>query len=667
MTHSIQTLLGTLAGAFRFLIVSAILIALAAFTVITVPDPIVDRLIEDDIHAQSALWQQQVIRQLEDADASFETSEVTEKDEHFLLLLVEASEAFRFHLFDAEGHIFWSTDFAKIGTTEKNSYFRDQVAQGFTYFKMEQKPLSEIQDSHDGHDHADLPSPSTEHTHMNEVGRNSFDGFFDNGAEGQAPHAHSELRQVAEIYVPYMHNGKFEGAIEFYSDVTDKRATFITRVRLSLSLIVTAVLATMLLSGLMMLRNNAKHVRQLNARNTKERDIMDQQLRLAREVQLLGELNEWLQSSRSLDELFEMVARFMTHILPNAEGSIYVYSNSRDVLDGCASWNGGSHKAHIHPDTCWGLRRGRTYEYGASEVDFTCEHAEPHDGRPYYCFPILAHGETVGLMHLRAGQGAERAFRQSKKLAQMCAEQISMAIANVRMRDQLHDQSVRDPLTGLFNRRHMTETLRKAIGTSQNSGTPLSLIAVDVDHFKKFNDNHGHDAGDMVLRAVGAALEKACDGDEVACRMGGEEFTLILPGTSNPDTLVKAEALRKSVEEITVRYGEKALPHVSISLGVAHYPQHGTLPQDLLRAADEALYDAKAKGRNQVQVAGRPALNPRDAEAEPKTEPDRKDALVEQWENDLAAEQKTGQDTGQTEEPTTALTPLPGPKGNAAR
>lgn len=646
MPLTLRTFLGKLSRAFQFLSLCALFAAAAAYTVYKAPDPIVDRLIEDDIRAQSVLWQQQVIRQLEDADASFETSEITEHDEHFLLLLVEASEAFRFHLFDAEGEIFWSTEFAKIGSKEESSYFHEQVAKGLTYYKFGQKPLSEIQDSHEEHGHEEGAANARDHAQISQDMTRNFGNLFgivETATEDQHDHDADELRDVAEIYVPYMHNGRFDGAIEFYSDVTDMRATFISRVRLSLSLIAAAVLSTMFFAGMMMLRTNARHVRQLNARNTKERDIMDKQLRLAREVQLLGELNEWLQSSHSLEELFEMVARFMTHILPSAEGSVYVYSNSRDVLDGCASWNGGTHRAHIHPEACWGLRRGRTYEYGASEVDFTCDHAEPHDGRPYYCFPILAHGETVGLMHLRAAHGADSAFRQSKKLARMCAEQISMAIANVRMRDQLHDQSVRDPLTGLFNRRHMTETLRKAIGTSQNTGAPLSLIAVDVDHFKKFNDNHGHDAGDMVLRAVGAALEKACDGDEVACRMGGEEFTLILPGTSNPDTLAKAEALRKSVEEITVRYGEKALPHITISLGVAHYPQHGTLPQDLMRASDEALYESKAKGRNQVQVAGQPSLDPRDAEiaqqccASDET-PDIDPTSAVSWQRDLQAD-----------------------------
>lgn len=554
----------------------------SVWAILAVPAPIVDYMLEADIRKEAELWRRRVVLHMEDPEASFESGSISPSDAHFLLLLPEASDVYRFRLFTADGEIFWSTRPEEIGEYETRSYFDSIVAKGNIHYTHEGRTAAEI----DGME-----------LHINDL--------------------HSDMEhRVAEIYVPLMHNGHFDGAIEFFTDITARRSIFIDRARMSLSVLTGIALLALSFAVAVTFRNNRANVRQLNERNKNERAILDEQLRLAREVQLLGELNEWLQSSRSLDELFDMVARFMTHILPNAEGSVYVYSNSRDVLDGCASWNGGNHKEHIHPEECWGLRRGRTYEFGSSEIDFVCEHAEPHDGRNYYCFPILAHGETVGLMHLRSTEGASDEFQTSKKLAQMCAEQISMAIANVRMRDQLHDQSVRDPLTGLFNRRHMNDTLRKFINFSQSTGKKLSLIAVDVDHFKKFNDNHGHDAGDMVLRAVGSVLEQACDGEDVACRPGGEEFTLIVSGTSQEDVMTKAELLRQAVEAIVVRYGEKALPRITISLGVAHYPAHGTMPQDLLRASDEALYDAKAKGRNQVCIASGAEVEPRDPNAQ---------------------------------------------------
>jgi len=207
-------------------------------------------------------------------------------------------------------------------------------------------------------------------------------------------------------------------------------------------------------------------------------------------------------------------------------------------------------------------------------------------------------------MHLTPKDKADgKAFLKQRRLAQMAAEQISLAIANTRMRDELHNQSIRDSLTGLYNRRHFIECLRKHIDSSKYNGHPVSLVSIDVDHFKKFNDNHGHDAGDMVLRSVGSVLEQACDGDQLPCRLGGEEFIVLLPEASQQLAVEAAEKLRKAVEAITVRYGEKNLPRITISLGVATYPTHGAMPQDLMKSADDALYASKAAGRNQVTVA----------------------------------------------------------------
>ncbi|MEM9029742.1 MAG: nitrate- and nitrite sensing domain-containing protein [Pseudomonadota bacterium] len=322
------------------------------------------------------------------------------------------------------------------------------------------------------------------------------------------------------------------------------------------------------------------------------------------EMKLLSDLNEWLQSSTSIEELFDMISIFMERLFPECRGSVYVYSNSRDVLDGACAWNGAELHAHIRPDDCWSLRRGRGYSFRSGEIKFACAHTKPHDGKPYSCLPILAHGETVGMVHLSPLEGVtEDAFLSNFRLAQLASEQISLAIANSRMRDELHQQSIRDPLTGLFNRRHFVEMLRNQIEACRRTEQTFCLISVDVDHFKRFNDNHGHDAGDMVLRAVGDSLERSCDANELPCRIGGEEFMILLPETTIDRAQDRAEIIRRSIERITVRYGEKALPRITASLGIAVYPDHGVMPQDLMKCADDALYASKAGGRNQVTVA----------------------------------------------------------------
>src|SRR5438132_14110727 len=160
----------------------------------------------------------------------------------------------------------------------------------------------------------------------------------------------------------------------------------------------------------------------------------------------------------------------------------------------------------LHPDDCWGLRRGQPYTFGENEIDFPCAHVDLLVKSDYCCVPILAHGETIGLLHLEFGSdhqtGSEKPemaeIVEQRRLGLVCAEQISLAIANVKLRDQLCDQSIRDVLTGLFNRRYMLETCRREFSRALRTAQNISVLSIDIDHFKKYNDNHGHDAGDMV-------------------------------------------------------------------------------------------------------------------------------------------------------------------------
>lgn len=345
-------------------------------------------------------------------------------------------------------------------------------------------------------------------------------------------------------------------------------------------------------------------------------DMIDRQ-RLSRETGLLASLNEWLQSCSSLDELYEMIGLFVARLLPGCSGSLYVYANSRDVLETARDWNGAKTAGSMRPEDCWGLRRGHAYTFGMGEIDFPCAHVGDNSKGPYCCIPILAHGETIGLLHLTfpAGAAAERAgMLEQRRLGMACAEQISLAVANVKLRDQLRDQSIRDPLTGLFNRRYLLETCRREFARATRSGQPVGVLSIDIDHFKKYNDNHGHDAGDTVLRAVGGALDTLFRAEDVPCRFGGEEFVVILPGADLAVSARRAEQLRGRIEAMVVRYLDQDLPRITISIGVATFPAAGDSPQTVLRRADEALYRAKAAGRNRVETAAE-----RDDGAEPSS------------------------------------------------
>ena len=184
------------------------------------------------------------------------------------------------------------------------------------------------------------------------------------------------------------------------------------------------------------------------------------------------------------------------------------------------------------------------------------------------------------------------------------AEHLSLALANLKLQERLRSQSIRDPLTSLFNRRYMEESLDREMRRAVRGSHPLSIIMLDLDHFKQFNDLFGHEAGDVVLREVGAVLQRSIRGEDIACRYGGEEFTLILPQVSLLDAAQRAELVRESIKRLNIEHRRTPLGPVTVSLGVAVFPDHGPNGEAVLRAADAALYQAKARGRDRV------AMNP---------------------------------------------------------
>ena len=191
-------------------------------------------------------------------------------------------------------------------------------------------------------------------------------------------------------------------------------------------------------------------------------------------------------------------------------------------------------------------------------------------------------------------------------VAKMFAEQVSLSIANIRLREELRNQSIRDPLTGLYNRRYLEETMEREIRRAVRSEQGLGVLMLDLDHFQKFNDTHGHDAGDTVLRETAWFLLKSVRAEDLVCRFGGEEFVVILPVADLKVTQARAERIRTKLHELTVMHQGQSEGMVTVSVGVAELPQHGTSHHELLGAADAALYRAKREGRDRVAVAKTP-------------------------------------------------------------
>jgi diguanylate cyclase (GGDEF)-like protein len=234
------------------------------------------------------------------------------------------------------------------------------------------------------------------------------------------------------------------------------------------------------------------------------------------------------------------------------------------------------------------------------------------------CVPMMAQGETIGMFHLRSeqkqkdpGNISEKRKFAKEQLVVAVAEHISLALSNLKMQDSLRQQSIHDSLTGLFNRRYMKDSLEREMYRSKRHNIPFGVIMLDIDYFKKFNDEYGHDVGDMVLERIGRLVKLTVRPEDIPCRYGGEEFLIILPNANEDGTNQCAARLLEETRRIKVKNKGTLLGGVTISLGVASYPVNGDTIEQIVKAADTAMFDAKNAGRDCIMLSkDRPAVSP---------------------------------------------------------
>jgi diguanylate cyclase (GGDEF)-like protein len=216
----------------------------------------------------------------------------------------------------------------------------------------------------------------------------------------------------------------------------------------------------------------------------------------------------------------------------------------------------------------------------------------------------MAKGDILGLLHLKnafnGGNSRPAEIADLRQMAVTLSEYLSLSIANVKLSENLSRQSIQDPQSGLYNRHFMEESLQREITRASRKVTPIGIIMGDLDHFKKFNDVYGHAAGDKIIAEIGKLFKAKFRGSDIACRYGGEEFLIILPETSLEDTFKRANGLREEIKKLEMVFQGQILGAITMSLGVAAYPEKGTRMEDLLRIADTALYKAKQEGRDRV-------------------------------------------------------------------
>ncbi|MEL6928427.1 MAG: diguanylate cyclase [Cyanobacteria bacterium J06600_6] len=315
----------------------------------------------------------------------------------------------------------------------------------------------------------------------------------------------------------------------------------------------------------------------------------------------LSKMVRLIQVCTSFEEAQKIVVDLIQPLFPDTRGSIYLMSNSKNAVDAIATWGNVTSDRHFNSKDCWAIRLSDYYSAAPDTPELYCDHVHDLDLCPSLCLPMIAEGETIGILHLQFSNNTGEIPRSTINLAETVVQNLALSFANLKLQQELRYQSFHDPLTGLYNRRYLEESLKKEIDRAQRKQEFVSIIMLDVDLFKRFNDVHGHQAGDLVLSKVGAYLKSAIREYDLACRYGGEEIIVVMPDATIDNSILRAETIRAGIKALTIEHNGKQLEPVTVSIGISCFPDDGIDSEKLIDAADKALYQAKADGRDCVR------------------------------------------------------------------
>jgi diguanylate cyclase (GGDEF)-like protein/PAS domain S-box-containing protein len=330
-----------------------------------------------------------------------------------------------------------------------------------------------------------------------------------------------------------------------------------------------------------------------------------------RELNLLNHMGNLLQACNTEEDAYSVMGSICRLLFPDDSGYLGIMNAARTELKVVVSWG------EPVPDTdtfsvndCWAFRLDTTHYIEHPDTGLLCSHLDEFPEHGYLCAPISTSDDVLGIFHLRFGQfdasysadEQKRAKEARRMMVNRVVRHYALFIVNLRLRETLKKEAIRDPLTGLYNRRHMEASLEREAHRAERLHTSVGFIMIDIDHFKRFNDTYGHEVGDRVLEEVGNLLRANIRGEDIACRYGGEEFLLILPDTLPESLKERADGIRTKIRNLRITHQDEELT-ITISAGVSLLPHHGPGIDTALKAADASLYQAKADGRDQVVLA----------------------------------------------------------------
>lgn len=332
--------------------------------------------------------------------------------------------------------------------------------------------------------------------------------------------------------------------------------------------------------------------------NGLERERLDAERRRDLKMKdLILQMMHRLQACQKLDELSDVVSRFAPQIFPELAGGLYVLNDQRTALRRAGAWKTPQPSlASFSPDDCWGLRRGRAHVSHNGKEDVNCQHLADTSSSAL-CVPLTAQGDIIGLLSFKDLSEGEDTIQEAQLYLEMIAENVALAVANLQLRDRLTQLAVRDALTGLQNRRSLDQTMSDR--ARENATGRLTCMMLDIDHFKRFNDEFGHDAGDLVMQSFAGILMESVGKRGTCYRFGGEEFVILLPNLPRDEAFALAEEIRRQAARMTLTHRGAVLAPVTVSIGVASTPDGGPL-SSLRTRADVALLKAKDAGRDRT-------------------------------------------------------------------
>lgn len=326
---------------------------------------------------------------------------------------------------------------------------------------------------------------------------------------------------------------------------------------------------------------------------------------------LLNRLHDLLQSCRSEAEARQVIAPLFADLFRGFDAALMLVEDEPATGLRMVAQAGDAGIPDGFPlDNCWALRRGELHEIQAGGAP-VCSHFATPPEAGYCCQPMMVDADVVGLLSVRFPRQADDTVRENiHYLVRSTADAVKLSLSNLRLREALRQQAIHDPLTGLFNRRYLNDILNHEVIRAQRDDTPMVVAMLDIDHFKRFNDEYGHDAGDLVLAEIGRILREELRRSDVPCRFGGEELAIVMPGSSARNASERLQAICAQIGRLALVFHDRSLPPVTLSVGIVEAPAHGNDAVALLHAADQALYRAKAEGRNRIVVAAPPAAGP---------------------------------------------------------